>query len=64
MEYWWRYGSGPERSEAFAERAEAEEWLGSAWSRLLGQGVDEVTLVSGDGEVYGPMSLHPPDEGE
>lgn len=61
MEYWWRYGAGPARSDGFADRAEAEEWLGEAWSELLDQGVDEVTLLAGDDEVYGPMSLHPGD---
>ncbi|MGH3760505.1 hypothetical protein [Actinophytocola sp.] len=61
MEYWWRYGSGPERSAGFADRAEAEEWVGSAWSDLREQGVDEVTLLADEDELYGPMSLHPPD---
>lgn len=56
-QYRWSHPGSPE----FADQAEAEEWLGSAWSELLAQGVDEVTLLRGDEVVYGPMSLHPPD---
>ena len=59
MEYWWRYDSGPSRSSGFADRAEAEDWLASAWQRLRDEGVDEVTLLADDDEIYGPMSLHP-----
>jgi hypothetical protein len=61
VEYWWRYGAGPERSSGFAGQAAAEEWLGSAWGDLRDRGVDEVTLLAGEDEVYGPMSLHPPE---
>ena len=61
MEYWWRYGAGPQRSSGFADRAEAEDWLGAAWGELRDQGIDEVTLLAGEDEVYGPMSLHPPE---
>ncbi len=61
MEYWWRYGAGPARSAAFADQAEAEEWLGTAWADLQEQGIDDVTLLTGEDEVYGPMSLHPPE---
>ncbi|MGH3878925.1 MAG: hypothetical protein ACRDSK_17990 [Actinophytocola sp.] len=60
MEYWWRYGSGPAGSATFADQPEAEEWLGSAWSQLRANGVEEVTLLAGENEIYGPMSLHPP----
>jgi hypothetical protein len=59
VEYWWRYGCGPARSAGFADREEAEDWLGSAWSQLRDEGIDEVTLLAGDEEIYGPMSLHP-----
>lgn len=59
MDFRWSYPDSPE--DRFADQAEAEEWLGSAWSRLRDQGVDEVTLMSGDEVVYGPMSLHPPE---
>ena len=39
---------------------EAEDWLASTWSELLGCGVDQVLLTEGTAEVYGPKSLHPP----
>ena len=29
------------------------------WQELVAEGVDSVTLLEGDREVYGPMSLHP-----
>jgi hypothetical protein len=51
--------SGPEVE--FADQAEAEDWLEQTWSRLLDAGVDQVTLLHGEAEVYGPMSLHPAD---
>ena len=66
MAYRWHYtkidGDGTAGPEAgFADQADAEEWLSSNWAQLLEDGVDEVTLLDGDGdEVYGPMSLHPP----
>jgi hypothetical protein len=63
--YRWRYqdrtGStvaGPQLE--FPEQTDAEDWLGSSWQELLDGGVDQVTLLDGDDEVYGPMSLHPP----
>ena len=63
--YHWRYTTaagapapGPE--ERFDDQTDAEDWLGSHWARLLADGVDQVTLYDGDAEVYGPMSLHPP----
>lgn len=58
MEYWWRYGDGPGRSEPFPDQAAAEAWLGTAWPDLRDEGVDAVTLLAGEDEVYGPMSLH------
>ncbi|HEY7596654.1 MAG TPA: hypothetical protein VH969_26145 [Actinophytocola sp.] len=61
MEYWWRYDDGPARSAGFASQQEAEDWLGTAWSDLRAEGVDAVTLLAGEDEVYGPMSLHPTD---
>jgi len=61
VEYWWRYDAGPARSDGFTDQTTAEEWLGTAWSDLRAKGVDEVTLLAGDDEVYGPMSLHPPE---
>ena len=66
MVFRWRYQdavsaevSGPEVE--FADQAEAESWLEQTWSRLLDAGVDQVTLLHGEAEVYGPMSLHPAD---
>jgi hypothetical protein len=32
-------------SEAFTARADAEEWMGTAWSGLLSSGVEQVELV-------------------
>jgi hypothetical protein len=53
--------SGPDVE--FADQTDAEQWLGEHWQELLDLGVDEVTLLDGSGaEVYGPMSLHPPDQ--
>lgn len=40
-------------------QADAEAWIGTAWRDLLENGVDAVTLLEDDHEVYGPMSLHP-----
>lgn len=47
--------------QAFPTRSDAESWLGESWRELAGRGVDAVTLLEGDREVYGPMSLRPPD---
>ena len=43
---------------SFPSRADAESWLGECWRDLLESGVDQVRLLEGDREVYGPMSLH------
>jgi len=63
--YRWRYqdeqGSdlpGPEM--VFVDQSEAETWLSTTWSALLADGIDQVTLMSGAVEIYGPMSLHEP----
>lgn len=66
MEYRWRGmdAKGREVSGAevtFVSQAEAETWLSENWRDLLGGGVDAVTLLHGEMEVYGPMSLHPAD---
>ena len=45
--------------ERFPSQADAESWVGEAWQDLLGQGVDQVSLLEDDRVVYGPMSLHP-----
>lgn len=44
--------------EKFPSQADAESWIGEAWQDLLARGVDQVVLLEGDREVYGPMSLH------
>jgi hypothetical protein len=66
MTYSWRYealvdGAAQPAgvSEAFGTQSDAESWIGENWRQLLDGGVDQVTLVDGDREVYGPMSLHP-----
>jgi hypothetical protein len=48
-------------SEKFPSLADAESWIGEAWQDLAGQGVDQVVLLEGDRQVYGPMSLHAAD---
>lgn len=45
-------------SPDFPSQSDAESWVGEAWRELLEAGVDAVTLLEGDREVYGPMSLH------
>lgn len=67
VDYRWRYQNadgrdtpGPELT--FADQAEAEAWFGEQWADLLSLGVDSVTLLHGEAEVYGPMSLHPAEE--
>ncbi len=55
MTYRWDHDGSPD----FDDQTAAEEWLSANWRDLLDAGVDEVTLLDGDGVVYGPMSLHP-----
>jgi hypothetical protein len=45
-------------SPEFTSQSDAESWVGESWRDLLEGGVDAVTLLEGDREVYGPMSLH------
>jgi hypothetical protein len=45
-------------SPEFPSQSDAESWVGEVWRELLDAGVDAVTLLEGDREVYGPMSLH------
>ena len=42
----------------FPSRADAETWVGEWWRSLLGQGVEQVSLLQ-DGKVVYPMSLRP-----
>jgi hypothetical protein len=60
----WRYhhsdgGQAPGPDITFDDQAGAEEWLEREWSTLLQDGVAAVTLLDGEDEVYGPMSLRP-----
>ena len=70
MSWSWRYesadGATVERAESptvasFPTQADAETWLGENWRELLHAGVAQVTLLEGQREVYGPMSLSPAD---
>jgi hypothetical protein len=45
-------------TQEFPSQSDAESWVGEVWRELLDAGVDAVTLLEGDREVYGPMSLH------
>ena len=63
MTFRWRYldasgapVEGPD--EEFADQEQAEAWFTGLWRELRASGVDAVTLLHGDREVYGPMSLH------
>jgi hypothetical protein len=64
MDFRWRYADGsgrdvPGPDESFDDQVVAEDWLGGQWQDLLDAGVEQVTLLHGEAEVYGPMSLHP-----
>jgi hypothetical protein len=66
VDFHWRYQdenghevAGPD--ERFADQSDAELWFGEQWPDLFEQGVHQVTLLDGEAEVYGPMSLHPAD---
>ena len=49
--------TGTNTEHGFPSRSEAESWIGEVWQDLLEQGVEQVTLLEEDHEVYGPMSL-------
>jgi hypothetical protein len=49
--------TGAQAEHGFPSRSDAESWIGEAWQDLLDQGVEQVTLLEDDREVYGPMSL-------
>ena len=46
-------------SEGFPTQADAESWIGESWRELLDAGVEQVWLLEGEREVYGPMGLRP-----
>jgi hypothetical protein len=63
VDYRWRYQdqtghevAGPDIR--FDDQNDAETWFGEQWPGLIEQGIDQVTLLHGEAEVYGPMSLH------
>lgn len=62
LPWWWRLHDGDgnvvegDRAE-FPTRSDAESWLGESYPDLAEDGVASVTLLEGDREVYGPMSL-------
>lgn len=70
MAWTWRYertDASPAEVEgteapSFSSQSDAETWIGEEWETLLQAGVDAVTLMEEEREVYGPMSLHPPTE--
>lgn len=65
MTWRWRYedANGAEvidsslPREVFSSQADAESWLGEAWTELLGSGVERVTLLEDDRVEYAGMSL-------
>lgn len=64
MEYRWRCQDERGREiagaeEQFTDQVDAEDWLTAEWQDLLAAGVTQVTLLHGEAEVYGPMSLLP-----
>lgn len=46
-------------AQEFGSQDDAESWLGTSYEDLADRGVAAVTLLNGDSEVYGPMSLDP-----
>ncbi|HEY4017701.1 MAG TPA: hypothetical protein VGM75_03375 [Pseudonocardiaceae bacterium] len=67
MDYRWRYADakGDELTgpvEKFTGQVEAEDWLSANWQDLFDAGVQQVTLLEDEEELYGPMSLLPADE--
>lgn len=44
-------------ASGFPTQPEAEAFLSESWTELADAGVEQVTLLEGDRQVYGPMSL-------
>lgn len=73
MAWLWRYldakgetfvdadGEPAGAASSFPNQADAESWLGEHWRELAASGVDSVVLLEDEREVYGPMSLNPPE---
>jgi len=61
--WWWRAEDAAgavlslNETPRFPTQSDAESWVGEYWSDLAAEGVVAVTLLEGDREVYGPMSL-------
>jgi hypothetical protein len=49
----------PMAADAFPVQGDAETWIGEIWPALLEAGVENVYLLEGEREVYGPMNLRP-----
>ena len=47
---------------SFSSQGDAESWIGETWQQLAEMGVEQVTLLEDEREVYGPMSLSPSPE--
>ena len=70
MAWTWRYedssgapvepAEGALTADPFPSQADAESWIGENWRELLAGGVQQVTLLEDDREVYGPMGLDSP----
>ncbi|CAN5685303.1 hypothetical protein BH24ACT11_BH24ACT11_14490 [soil metagenome] len=66
MAWTWRFETStgesvetPDEAAAlFPSHSDAETWLGEEFPTLVEAGVDQVVLLEGTREVYGPMSLH------
>jgi hypothetical protein len=69
MSWSWRYcdpsgataDAGDLPQPLFPTQADAETWIGEEWPGLVAAGVTAVVLLDEQREVYGPMSLLPPD---
>jgi hypothetical protein len=51
-------GTDLRSTERFADKEEAEAWMGREWSGLLDEGAESVTLFEGDSKHY-RMGLRP-----
>lgn len=55
-EFTWRLHDGSgialRETQTFGSQEEAENWMGSAWSELLEEGAESVSLVEGDETLY------------
>lgn len=57
-----RDGNEMRATQDFDSQRDAEEWLGSSWAALLGEGTESVVLMDEDAVVY-EMSLRPAGSG-